>query len=214
MVDVKFICLSLQKPARMELYKRNHISLPRLELMQSVNGYNIGETLWRLKQTKLKFITLDEDFQNFGTLACFITKYNCLLYQVHKSLPFMCAIEDDMLLGPGFEEFVQKQAIQLSARPRMNMVRLGEWGEGYITTLAGAKRIIELIKSKGIIRNIDNQLREHCGKEIYKPCPCWQRTKLSEQGDIIRTKSFGRRAHKFMFHSIIHGDQGQRIFPR
>lgn len=205
MLDIKFVCLSLQKSARMELYKRNEKTLPQLELIKSVNGYNIRETLLELRQTKLKFITLDNLFQNFGTLACFITKYNCFLYQIDKKIPFMCSIEDDMLLVPGFEEFVQKQAKMLRTASRVNMIRLGDWGEGYITSLVGAKKIVELIKSTGIIRNIDNQLRKDCGEEIYQPCPYWKRTKLSEQGDIARTAFFRRSVHKLMFHNNIHG---------
>ena len=71
------------------------------------------------------------------------------------------------------------------------MIRLGKWGEGYITSLEGAKRIVNKIKKYGIFGNIDNQLRNICGKEICvrRDTP-WKVVISSNDGDCLKTKEF------------------------
>ena len=205
MSHIKYVCLSLQKPARVKLYQHNKKILPQLELVKSVNGYKVMETLWELKKTGLKYFAVDDLFQNYGTIACFLTKYKCLVSQIEHSYQYLCFIEDDMLLSPGFEKFVQEQVRVLERDNTINMIRLGPWGEGYITSLASAKRLVSIIKQNGIIASVDTQLRKHCGKEIHRLNTPWRRTHLNNDGDIRKTKFFGHSLHKLKFKSLIYG---------
>ena len=189
----------------MKLYQLNKKTLPQLELVKSVNGYNVLETLWEFKQVGLKYIGVDDLFQNYGTVACFLTKYKCLVSQIEESCQYLCFIEDDMLLSPNFESFVQKQVSLLQRDTGINMIRLGPWGEGYITSLASAKRLVAIIKQSGVIASIDTQLRKHCGKEVHTLNTPWRRTKLNDDGDIKKTKFFGRSLHKLKFKNLIYG---------
>ena len=67
------------------------------------------------------------------------------------------------------------------------MLRLDIRGEGYVTSLNGAKEIIQNIYSKGIIDNIDNQLRNYCGKEIKLDNTPWELAVATNNGDCLKT---------------------------
>ena len=207
MSHIKYVCLSLQNPTRMKLYEHNKKLLPQLELVKSINGYNIPETVSEFRKTGLKYFGVDDLFQNYGTIACFLTKYKCLMSQIENAYPYLCFIEDDMLLKPGFERHVHQQVGVLERDKAINMIRLGPWGEGYITSLASARRLVDIIKRSGIIANIDNQLRKHCGKEVYAPNTPWRATALNGDGDIKKTKFFGRSLHKLKFKGLIYGQR-------
>ena len=56
-----------------------------------------------------------------------------------------------------------------------------------MTSLNSAKRIINKIHFTGIIKNIDNQLRENCGKEIFLPIKYDLFVKTNE-GDCLKTQ--------------------------
>ena len=45
----------------------------------------------------------------------------------------------------------------------INIIRLFQWGEGYVTSLLSARRLLEIIPKTGVVDNIDNQLRERSG---------------------------------------------------
>jgi len=186
---IKYFCLSLNTPERRKIYEQNKKIIPKLTLLQSVNGYNKTLVLELLKKVKLSYINIE--FQTYGTLANFLTKYLCLLNQIQKGFNYICFIEDDFLLLKGFTEFVEKQ-IPLLETETANMIRLGKWGEGYITSLQGAKNIVSSIQKKGIMGNIDNQLREACGKEVdvNTENKYWKMAFKTNKGDCLKTEKF------------------------
>ena len=69
-----------------------------------------------------------------------------------------------------------------------NMLRLDKWGEGYIITNKGGREILRLIYEKGIIQNIDNQLREHCGPELFIQGTPWELKIKTNLGDCNKTQ--------------------------
>ena len=188
-MDIKFFCLSLETPQRKQIFKKNKLIIPALKLLHSVNGYNKLKVLELLKKLGLMYINIE--FKTYGTVANFLTKYLCLLHQIQCGYKYMCFIEDDFLILDGFINFVEDN-IYLLDKPDINMIRLGKWGEGYITSLEGAKRIIKCIKYKGIMGNIDNQLREACGKEIdiHTKNIFWKQIISANKGDCIKTEKF------------------------
>ncbi len=54
----------------------------------------------------------------------------------------MCLIEDDLIIQEGFTEFIKSK---LHLLRNCNMLRIDNWGEGYITSLKGAKNIVKYI---------------------------------------------------------------------
>ena len=183
MSEVKYFTQSLKKKDRLPNIQKNRLIIPEMEIFKSINGYNEDSTINNLKKMKLKYISLD--FETYGTLANFLTKVKAFQYQVKNNIKYMCLIEDDLILKDDFKDFINQK---LSLLKRYNMVRLGRWGEGYITSLEGAKEILKHIYEKGIILNIDNQLRIHCGKELRVWKTPWKLIVPPNEGDCLKTK--------------------------
>ena len=97
----------------------------------------------------------------------------------------MCLLEDDLILDNNFKSFVEN----LDLCNNCNIFRLCNWGECYITSLNGAKNILTHIYNDGIIHNIDNQLRENCGKEMHIQNAPFHLVVNTNQGDCLKTKS-------------------------
>jgi hypothetical protein len=150
-----------------------------------VNGYDTNETLREFHA--LGFMYKYLYFPTYGTLANWITKVKMLKYQVEHKLPYMCIIEDDLILGAGFEKFVYEN-LYLLKDPAINIIRLAKWGEGYITSYESAKRILDIIYKTGIVDNIDNQFRVFCGKEIAVEDTPFHLTVESNNGDCLKTE--------------------------
>lgn len=166
--------------------EQNILLYPDINIFQSVNGYNIEETNNELKILNVKYNNLH--FKTYGTLANWITKMKAFQYQVDNSIDYMCLIEDDILLNPGFKEFIDSLLPNLNEN--INMIRLAQWGEGYVTHIDGAKRILDCLRSDGIIQNIDNQLRVHCGNEFVVTNTPFQLMVYTNMGDCLKTKEF------------------------
>jgi hypothetical protein len=188
-----FYILSLMKEDRKSFVYRNLTLFDQFDIFQSVNGYNSESTIQELKASGLKFMSLhDMNSSRYGVLANFLTKYKMLQYQVEHKIPFACFIEDDLVLKKDFVDKVYDKCLHLfTADKTLNIIRLGPWGEAYVTSLESAKRILDLIQRKGIIDNIDNQLRLHCGKEknlskIFYEKSYSLRSKTNE-GDCLST---------------------------
>ena len=73
-MDIVIFVQSLKTEERLKFFHINKKTFPKLKIFQSINGYNIHETIDELFKSKLKFKSLD--FNTYGTLANFITKVN------------------------------------------------------------------------------------------------------------------------------------------
>jgi GR25 family glycosyltransferase involved in LPS biosynthesis len=180
--NITYFVQSLQTPERVVLINKNMEIFPDLKIFQSINGYDMDETNNELSKSGLKFKHID--FFTYGTLANFLTKVNAFKYQVENNIEYMCLLEDDLILHNNFKSFVEN----LDLLKDCNIFRLCTWGECYITSLDGAKKILTHIYKDGIIKNIDNQLRENCGKEIYIQNAPFHLDVKTNQGDCLKTK--------------------------
>ena len=185
---IKFCCQTLGKEDRKAIVEENKRIIEDLEIVQSVNGFNKLETMSELKKSGLRLVSLDGGFKNYGTLATFLTKFKCFKMQIENKIEYMCILEDDVLVKNNFEQYVKNLLIRFKDKD-LNMIRLGSWGEGYITNLQGAARIVAAMYKTGIIRNVDYQLREFCGKEIttFLHTP-WTIKIRGGHGDIKKTE--------------------------
>lgn len=183
MKEIKYFIQSLKKEDRLENIQKNKSIIPEIEIFESINGYDIDTTIKNLKDMKLKYKKLD--FETYGTLANFLTKVKAFQYQIKNNIEYMCLIEDDLIIQKGFRIFIENNLIKLRD---CNMLRLDKWGEGYVTSLRGARRIVKYIYKNGIIHNIDNQLREFCGKEIKLKKTPWKLVSIPNSGDCLKTE--------------------------
>jgi hypothetical protein len=114
-----------------------------------------------------------------------------LEYQVDNKIPYLCFLEDDILLENNFYDFINDLLVYFEDK-NLNMLRLMKWGEGYITSYDSAIRILNHLKKDGIIKNIDNQLRCDCGKEIYIDNTPIKLIIPTNKGDCLKTKKIDK----------------------
>ena len=197
--------LSLLTPERLEYINKTRKLFPSIKIFKSVNGYNKEETIKEFLNLNIDFHKLkigpNNDFNNYGTLACWITKIKFLEFQVSNKIPHALFLEDDAKLLPGFFDALNDQMKNKWDRleKEINIIRLFQWGEGYITSLSSAHRLLDIIHKTGVVDNIDNQFRERSGPELklnfnnfYRK---WVKT---NEGDILKTEPLD----KYFFDSI------------
>ena len=159
--------------------------LPGIEVMESVNGFIQHETETEMRGLGLRYRGLS--FKNYGVLACWITKYKGFLWQASNKIDEICWLEDDVDVGYAWDSgrFFSDFVVQESAKhPRDRLIRMGQWGECYVTRLEAAERVSAKMFSDGISANVDDQLRE-CGEVFVPGCP--YRLKCATNfGDTLR----------------------------
>ena len=169
--EVRFFVQTLGK--RQEWVEDIRRQIPELEIMQSVNGLDHEEAERELLGLGLEYHNLG--FPNYGVLGCWLTKFKGFEMQARDGIPAACWLEDDLLLGFSFEGLTFRQFVEEEAgKPgKYDILRLGGWGECYVTHLDGATRLVERLRKDGIRCNVDNQLKacnEHCpGIAPYRP---------------------------------------------
>lgn len=179
-----------------KLYIEKTLNLfPFIKIFNSVNGYDKEETIKEFLRLNLDFHKLkrsrNNDFNTYGTLACWITKVKFLQFQVANQIPYTLFIEDDTKLLPGFFQELDKKMSDKwkTLDTDINIIRLFQWGEAYMTSISSAKRLLDALKNTGVVDNIDNQLRENSGPELklnfndfYRK---WVKT---NEGDVLKTE--------------------------
>ena len=181
----EFFILSMMRDDRKEARDKNAIEYPHFTFIKSVDGYNIDETLQEFRNLGIIYKYLY--FPTYGTLANWITKVKMIKHQIEHKIPYICTVEDDLVLDPELERFVYDNLYHLDDNT-VNIVRLAKWGEGYITSYESAKRIWDIIERTGIVDNIDNQFRVFCGKEVAVNNTPFKLMVESNKGDCLRTK--------------------------
>ena len=177
--------------------------IPNLEVIPSVDGFDINKVETELAQLQVPFKWIEH--WNYGAVACWLSHYKALKKQVDQKIPFMCMIEDDVEINETFLPSINAIIGRFEKDEQLNMIRLAGYGEGYVTSLESSHRIVNILNEKGIINNIDNQLRCDSGKEIH--IPLIHSLKCATNcGDIRKTKPLpdnfaflsGMRAQKLL----------------
>lgn len=195
---LRFMLLSLNTTSRRGSLNRMQAALPpgSTDMLQAVSGFDRRETLSVLARTGLVYhLNTYCGFARFGTygsLACFLTKVLALHVQVQRRIPYMAMLEDDMALLPGFAPFVQEQIAHLAAGG-VDLVQLGAWGEGYVTSLDSARRILRAIKQQGVPLNVDILFNAgHVGRVWRAVGTPWRNFVAVNNGDIQSTPHIKR----------------------
>jgi hypothetical protein len=204
MMQYQTYILSLLTEERLTYVNKTVKSFPFVNLIQSVNGYDKKETVDEFLKLDLKFHQLKiglNDFNTYGTLACWITKVRFLKFQIENEIPYSLFLEDDAKLLPGFFDALDEQMKGKWGMldKEVNIIRLFQWGEGYITSLSSAHRLLDIIKKTGVVDNIDNQFRERSGPELkLKFNNFYRKWVKTNEGDILKTEPLD----EYFFNSI------------
>ena len=208
-LNVTFIVMTLNTTGgeRARFIRQNRKVLPTLKTMRSVNGYDKGGTARALANTPLKYhlhtFCYATRFGTLGSLANFLTKYRALRVQIQSKLPFMAMLEDDMKLQPGFGDFVERAARKYLAQPSWRadgkqrdppeLLQLGPYGEGYVTSLESARRVVQELDRQGIPMTVDAMLNDgHAGRVMRIAGTPWAHHVQPNEGDCLRTAHIGQ----------------------
>lgn len=197
--------LSLLTPERLDYINKTRKLFPFVKIFNSVNGYNKEEAIKEFLSLGIDFHKLKigpkNNFNNYGTLACWMTKVKFLEFQIENEIPYALFLEDDAKLLPGFFDALDEQMESKWGMldKEVNIIRLFQWGEGYITSLSSARRLLEIIRKTGVVDNIDNQLRERSGPELkLKFNNFYRKWVKTNEGDILKTEPL----NEYFFNSI------------
>jgi hypothetical protein len=204
--SVTYLALSLNTSSRATFIATNQRVVPGLRIFRAVNGFDKSEVIRSLAYSRLKYHILTycafTRFGTYGSLANYLTKFFALMYQVQQRLPFMAMIEDDMALQPGFAAFVEAAARRhladtsrcrrrRHAAPRCDrtdLIVLGAWGEGYVSSLESARRVVHSIREQGVPQNVDIMLNEgHAGPVARVSGTPWAHRVGPNLGDCLKT---------------------------
>ena len=196
---VHYVVLTLNSSVRRAWVRDLQRTLPSLEVFQAVNGFDRHVTVQALAASGLKYhINTYCGFSRFGTygsLANYLTKYFALASQVKRRIPYMAMLEDDMRILPAFPAFVEGQVDRYlgSKAPGKNATKpellvLGAWGEGYVTSLESAQRMLAALRWQGVPLNVDIMFNDgHVGRAQHVRDTPWLHRVKPNFGDIQST---------------------------
>lgn len=139
--------------------------LPGMRMLQGVNGLNHTEVIGELIASGLRFHDLSRAARKWGVLACLLTHYKALMYQVQHRLPFMVTLEDDVRARPAFQALIGAACTHLERWSEQNqrvpdLIQLSRFLEVKLTPLSGAERLLQLIHERGIRKSADQQFAD------------------------------------------------------
>lgn len=186
---MRVLVQTLGKEDRRAILEANVSKYRQIETFKAINGYDKEATKKALVEADIPLLALAPT--TYGVLANWLTKLLMLERQIADGTAYMLMLEDDVLLADGFVQLVEALVKDGKVFDKYNIVRLGPWGEGYVTSLESAKRCVRLLRAAGIRAAIDNQLRELCGPEVWFRVPVpvyWRLVYPSDTGDILKTE--------------------------
>ena len=211
---VTYLVLSLNTSARAAFIEANRATLPQLEVFRAVDGFDKQATIRALGTSRLLYHEYTycsfTRFGTYGSLANYLTKYFALAYQVAHRLPYMAMLEDDMKIDAGFAPFVDaavrtyliaanrcdatiphlppKASQPPRCRERPEILQIGEWGEGYVSSLSSAQSVLRALQQQGVPQNIDIMLNAgHAGRVQHVRGAPWRHRVGPNLGDCLKT---------------------------
>jgi len=239
---VHITVMTLGSDERMATVKSNLKVEPNLTVFQAVSGYNKTATAIALLTTGVAYHrlcgqpagvarALDEEdhvpraYESWGTLANDLTRMQVIQQQIQRSLPFAAVVEDDMSLQSGFSTFLSKVAKRTwladgdgdASASKVDYVHLGPFGEGYLLSLEGAKRLLQAYKVHGITGCPDQQLMDGFMPELHSigvseadegQTP-WTPLSTTNSGDCLKTAMISR-SEKTLLQNLHSADKSAR----
>jgi hypothetical protein len=198
--SVAYVVASVHAPgtAKHELVRSRfaNSSVPDALILPAVNGFNETEVIEVLLGSGLQFHNLSKFVRKWGKLATFLTKHRMLRHQVEHSIPFQVTFEDDVVALPPFRHHVQAACSTHYDGPHPDLVKMSGYAEIFMTSLAGARRVLRALHKTGIVKNDDQQLgsSELMGYTVKdrKETPghrgAWKLARKTNAGEITATR--------------------------
>ena len=183
-----------------------HDVLPAATIQASVDGMDTQGVANALRQEHIPFHRLCDTQGGWGMLALFVTRYRAFHSQRSD---LMLLLEDDVGLRPRFLHAIRQligahfcrlsrvaeQVCSTSGQRHAcferapEVLQLGSYGEGYITSREGASRLAAKVRRKGIIGCADQQF--NIG-ELMNLSHAWNRRALP--WSLLAPTNAGERA--------------------
>ena len=201
---VSIVVISLLTAERKEIIASNKVYWGQnVHVHRAIDGFNHTRVAETLNQNKIKYHKLCKGHTNFGMLACWLSHYEAMKWQVEQGIQWVARFEDDIQMSKTWKRMLSFPLCSPAANGRMNahiadMTLLGSYGEAYLTSLAGAKRMIAKLRHYGVIGCQDQQMnipsfmnttifRVSHQFNLIKPHP-WKFVFVPNRGDIRKTK--------------------------
>ena len=184
---------SLLTEERLRYIKQSQKLYPFCKIFKATNGYDKGETVNHFLDLDMDFHGLSVgpnwNFHTYGVLACWVSKIRFFKFQIENKIPYAILLEDDAKLIPGFFDKLDDLMTDKWGLldKNIDIIRLFKWGEGYITSIGGAQRILDKLKVCGVTDNVDMQLRkvsELCIWQDFKSH--YRKWVKTNEGDILK----------------------------
>ena len=158
---IKFVTQSLGDKSRNRWVQQNKKTLSNLKVWKAVDGSDYEETIKNFLRIDVPYQTLSPSGKYFGQFANWISKFDIFNYQVENEIEYLCSLEDDVVVNDEFEDFLYDKIEMFGKVDYPSLLRLGEFGEGYLSDLRSSKHIINILRQDGVVNNIDLQLRDY-----------------------------------------------------
>ena len=98
-----------------------------------------------------------------------------------------------------------------------DLLVLGPWGEGYVSSLASARRVVDRLDRQGITMNVDVQLNDgHAGPVKRVTGTPWSHLVGTNQGDCLKTghiEPAGKGLPRHLLGDLARSRRAERIAP-
>ena len=158
---------------RSRMFRMNRMRVPSLTAFPTVNASDKAATLAALESLGVPFITLHPSKPgSYGQLASQLTYIRALIHQHERQLPLMYVLEDDVMFvsaaqASRFAKAACVAALQMGSRfpgrAPTRLVTMGQLSEAFLTSLDGARFLLEMYCTHGIVNNKDYQNIVHDG---------------------------------------------------
>ena len=162
----------LQLKNRYKMVQETRLIVPDLILHRGTYGNNKTEIIEGLATCGVPFHGLctskfsPNKFYKWGNIAIFVSHLRALRHQVIHAIPFLAILEDDVHLTSEHWKIVQDVSCQTFKNPHPRLkcfhagkrtscrdvayIRFGVYGEAYVSSLDGARRILRTMREYGI----------------------------------------------------------------
>lgn len=169
---VNITVISLLTAHRRPIIAQNANRWGKFRVQPAVDGFNDTEVRRVLRDENIKFTKLCGHFNRYGALACWLSHYRAIQWQVHNKVSWMAYFEDDIIMQESWYKMIDtplcgdyketrcKRAHHLidCDAERADIIQLGYFGEAYLLSFKGAVRVRSLMQQYGVIGCFDQQV--------------------------------------------------------
>ena len=202
--NITIVVISLLTPQRREVVEFNKAYWGEdVRVHSAIDGFNETRVAEALQRNHITYHKLCKHHDSFGMLACWLSHYEVLKWQVEQRVDWVARFEDDIRMSQTWKRMLKGPLCVPSHRRQQinahtaDMTMLGSFGEAYLTSLPGARRMVAKLRRYGVRGCQDQQMNTpsfmnttiHTVRNFnaIKPQP-WRFVFVPNRGDIRATK--------------------------